>query len=391
MASWVIQHKDHDHNVIHSIEPENLHFAQNNSAPHEISYEISLDNPVVLEENTVEGDAIGEYQHDWQLWRNGVAMDEMAGIITSVHSNQGTNMLEVAGKSWLHYLDRRFYPFDPLDPYAYRLSAYQVDVTSIIHDMISAVQAQPNSLQYDLSDLVSRTTYVDNMRIEFGDTEMILSKISTMAEGKPGFDFACSSTRQFQLFYPEFRDPTDPNQLAGYLFVQNDPEIPATEAIPGVADGALYEADWSSGGPAGTHILGLGAGLASKLGSAWGSQDAQQIFRRLDMSIDFGDVPNRAKLDRLTKGALRAGIGPIRDAPVKVLPEKVVDFWNRYRPGVYYVELASLEGAHGIRGRKKLQQIDCTVSNEGEELVELHSTLYDYWFNTDLSTIVREP
>jgi hypothetical protein len=391
MPEYRIRHLKHNGELLHTVQrPIDLHFALNNSAPHDISYAVSLDDPITRENNTLENDFIGEYQYDWEL---------MSGLITNIHSHQSDGIIEVTGKSWMHYLDKRFYPFDPLNPYKYRLSAYQKDATEIIHDMISAVQAQPHSMQFDLSDLVSASTFIENMRIEYGDTETILSKITTMAEGKRPdcFDFSVITekfpgdpviNKRFHVWHPDRGDPTS---VVGYLYVPDDPDTEATEGHPNITDPALYDVDWTSNGPAGTHILGLGAGLAVKLGSSWGHEEAQQIFRRLDFSIDFGDVPNRAKLDRLTTGAMRAAIGPSRDAPVKIRPESVNDFWGRYKPGVYYVELADLEGAHSVRGRKKLQQIDCTVTAEGEELVELHSTLYEYWFNTDESTITREP
>lgn len=404
MAFFQIRHLKHNGELLHTVEPQDLHFALNNSAPHDISYNVNLDDPVVAESNTLEGDFLGEYQHDWELLRDGKPMDQMSGLITGLHSHQSDGVIEVTGKSWLHYLDKRFYPFDPLRPYAYRFSAYQQDVTDIIHDVISAIQAQPYSLQFDLSDLVGQTTFIDNLRIEFGDTESILSKINALAEGRRPdcFDFYVLTehltgqqqiNKRFRVAHPDYignfgSSPTNP---ITYLYVPTDPDVPATEAAANNTDPGIYDADWTSNGPPGTHILGLGAGLAFKLGAAYGHQEAQEIFRRLDFSIDFGDVPNRNKLDRLTQGALRAGIGPERDAPVKVIPEKITNFWEKFKPGVYYVELASLEGAHGIRGRKKLQQIDCQVTNEGEELVELHSTLYEYWFNTDETTIFRQP
>lgn len=406
MAFFQVRHLNHDGSLVHTVEPLDLHFALNNSAPHDISYNVSLDDPVVDEENTLEGDFLGEYQHDWELLRDGQPMDQMSGLVTGLHSHQSDGIIEVTGKSWLHYLDKRFYPFNPLNPYQYRLSMFQKDPTEIIHEMINTVQQADYSLEFDLSDLVGQDIgYKQNMRIEFGDTETILSKITTMAEGKrPNcFDFYVITehlsgqqriNKRFRVNHPDYVGNYDssPTNPVTYLYVPTDPDVPATEATSAAnTDPGIYDADWTSNGPAGTHILGLGAGLAYKLGAARGHKEAQRIFRRLDFSVDFGDVPSRTKLNEFTEAALRAGVGPSRDAPVKIIPENVANFWDKFKPGVYYVELASLEGAHGIRGRKKLQQVDCTVDNSGNEMVELHSTLYEYWFNTDETTIVVEP
>jgi hypothetical protein len=372
MAAWQIRHKNHQHEILHTVDPEDLNFNINLNDPHDINYSISLDHPVVKEENTAEGDFIGAYQTDWILLRNGTPIPGMSGMITSVHLAEGEEKIDIAGKSWLHYLERRIYPYNPLNPTQYRFRAYQTDVALIIHDMLQAVLAMPYSVAIDVSDLTAWTTFNENMKIEFGDTEDILSKIKGMAEGKPGFDFEITWDRKFKLYYPEYSDPT----IIEFKMVTNaKPTLTQTDSALSV--------DWTDNGPEFTHILGLGAGSSPHLGAARGSTEGQQVFRRLDGSVDFGDVPSRAKLNRLTEGALRAGVRPQREVPIDVAPENIsANFWDNIVPGVYFVNITDLYG-HEVTGTKKLTSIEANITNEGEELVKLHSTLWRAWYSVD--------
>jgi hypothetical protein len=374
MALWQVRHFSHSGDLLHTINPENLRFSLNHNDPHDIAYEVSMDNPVIDEENTGEGDFIGAWQQDWRLLRDGTPIQGMSGPITSVHMAEGEEAVQITGKSWLEYLDRRHFPWDtdlsditeiPM------FRAFDKDVTDIIKDIIQATMARPNSLAIDTTDLDSRTTFRENLRIEFVDTESILSKIKQLAEGEPGFDFEMTWGKHFKLYYPEFSDPTN----IEFISITAEPPTLTTT-------NAAYDVDWTDNGPQGTHLLALGSGLAYRMAIALGSDDGQETFRRLDFTMDFGDVPKKAKLSRLAKGALRAGVRPQREVPIKIIPEQIHDFWTRVRPGSYFVNRTDLI-AHQVTGTKKIIGIECEVTNEGEELVELHSELWRAWYNVE--------
>lgn len=376
MAAWQVRHFDHSGNVLHTIDPENLHFTINSNDPHDISYDISLDNPIIAEENTAEGDTIGAYQHDWHLLRDGTIVQDMAGMITGIHISEKEDKMEVSGKSWLHYLDRRHYPFDkPADVHTLKqiqFRAFETEVTEIVRDMINATCARPYSLDIDTSSLTGMTTFDENFKIEYLDLESILSKIKSLAEGHPGFDFNIGWQKDFNIYYPEFADPTDPE----FILVTAEP--PTQQHT-----NAAYEIDWTDNGPQGTHLIAQGSGLAFREMFSLGSIEGQQTFRRLDFDEDFGDVSSPVKLRRLADGALRAGVRPQREVPIKVVPEQIHDFWTRVKPGCYFINNTELGGGHSVTGTKKLIQIDCEVTNEGEELVELHSELWKAWYDVD--------
>lgn len=371
MANWQIRHRTHNGDLLHTIDPENLNFTINLDDPHDISYEVSTDNPVIEEENTAEGDWLGAYQHDWELLRDGEIITGMAGMVTSINIPSGQEVVKVTGKSWLHYLERRHYPFDPHNPLTWRLRMHNEDVCDIIHEMLTATLSRDYSLNIDLLDLVARTTFDSSLRIEFGDTEDMLSKIKTLAEGKPGFDFEILENKEFRLYYPEYSDPT----ILAFMMITGSPETVVH------TDSAL-ETEWTDNGPEGTHLLAFGAGSSYKMGRNYGSTEGQQTFRRLDHSMDFGDQPNFDALEKLAKGALRAAVRPQREVPIKVAPENINDFWNVVRPGVYFESRTNIYG-HQVTGTKKLVSIDAEITNEGEELVELHSTLWKAWYDVD--------
>lgn len=375
MASYLVQHRDHNDNILHTYVPEELSWSKNLNDPHTFTCQMSLDNPIIQEENTPEGDFAGAYQTDFRLIRDGNI--RMAGMITSLHIPQGQEYIQIEGKDWSHYLSRRIYPFNPLIPTQFRLvmpnpgtSDPDPDVTDIIYQMLNTVQQRDYSLILDLSDLVSRTTFTERIRIEFGDTEDILSKIKTFAEGKPGFDFEVTWDRKFKLYYPEYSDPTILAWSLGGAF-----------STPNSSPSFL-DMDWTDNGPTGTHLLALGAGSSFKLGRAIGSVEAQQQFRRLDHTEDFGDVPNRAKLNRLANGALSAAIRPQREVPMKVVPEDIPDFFDKFHPGVYFYVSWDLE-AHQVTGEHKLLGFEVNVDNAGNEEVTLHESLWRAWYTVD--------
>jgi hypothetical protein len=182
VSQYLIRHRKHNGDVLHTFTPENLHFALNLNLSHDISYQIALDNPIIQEENTAEGDPFGAYQTDWQLLRDGQQVDEMRGMITSVHIPSESEYVELTGKSWLHYLERRHYPFDfdPNGPYFKQIlfRAFQTDMASIISSIIQAVCSRPHSLAISTDFLDGMPpTFRENVQIDFGDTEDIFSKI----------------------------------------------------------------------------------------------------------------------------------------------------------------------------------------------------------------------
>lgn len=99
MAIWQVRHKNHQEETLHTFRPENLHFERNLDDAHTISYQISLDNPIIRESNTREGDPFGSYQTDWHLLRNGVPVRGMAGMLTNLNIPQGQEYVEVNGQS----------------------------------------------------------------------------------------------------------------------------------------------------------------------------------------------------------------------------------------------------------------------------------------------------
>src|SRR5213596_1014883 len=171
MADWYIDHVNHDGSFIHRISPENLHVTWNKGehGPHELTYEIAGSNPI-------DRYKIEPYAIDFQLYRNSDMI--LDGMVTSFEFESEAEFMSVGAKSYLHYLEKRFFPFDPLQPNLHRVGnpprgfAYEgiaVSQTEIMQMLFSNIFAMPNSLPvtWELTDTVAEMDY----SVELGDTE----------------------------------------------------------------------------------------------------------------------------------------------------------------------------------------------------------------------------
>jgi hypothetical protein len=399
-SNYTVILKRHDGSTLYTVRPENLRFTFNLDAPHDISFELSLDRPMMEDNNTDEigGGPLGAYQHDWVLQRNGETLPGMAGIITSLSLTDANEALSITGKSWLHYLERRHFPYDPKNinpppgPNAEIIPprpeiifiAFQQDMSDIIHDMIAAVIARPYSLDIDLTHIGGGDTFKYNYEIDFGDSETIQSKLATLAEGKAPycFDYSIDEHKVFRMYHPEY---SDPHTLSWRLRVA----LPATDKYSSSL--IRGETSWTDSGPAGTHVVATGSSLqrrtdpinpSDQTGFARGSIDGQKTFRRLDFTQDFGEQPNDNRALQLTDGALRAGVRPQREVPIKVVIQDIPNFFTKFHVGNYFEAIVPL-GAHTITGTKKITSVEVEVTNEGDETALIHSTLWKAWYDVD--------
>lgn len=408
MANYTVIHKDHYGITINTVRPENLRFVQNLNAPHDISYELSLDRPMMSESNTAEGDPVGAYQHDWVLQRDGVTVPGMAGFITSLSLTESEESLLVTGKSWLHYLERRHYPFDPSFSVPQKpvpFQHFQHDMSRMIKGLLQAVLARDYSLVLDLSNLGvlvagnwTRDTYLDNWEIDFGDTEDIQSKLSQLAEGKPPrcFDYSIDEHKVFRMYHPEYSDP----ETIQWILTVGQPLIPAKDDRVGSSSALIRQGtSWTDNGPMGTHIVGTGTtpvvgnattnpegDSAATRGIAMGNPDGEFTFRRLDFTQDFGSAASPKRIRTLTEGALRAGVRPQREVPMRVAIDQVPNFFTKFHVGNYFQAIVPM-GAHTITGTKKIISVEVEVTDEGEETATIHNTLWRAWYNVDSSEV----
>lgn len=378
---WYIDHLDHDFNVFQTIRPENLHFTLRESDISTISYEISRNA------NDIYGDRAWFKNSDGSAFiapkRTGFRLRYGIDVILEgEHADPGTNyewgseVLAVAGKSYTNYLNERHFPFDPRPGHRndYVLTPgvggvnYQAgtptDVRDIVAALFDAIFTQPYSLPLT-RNLGPLTGIKIKYRLDLADTTMFFDLLKSLSQQYPGFEFEVTNNRVLKLYSPKYYGtPDNAVALPGYWciwdFDDRNVDFP----------NGLETLSFTNTGPEQTHLFGTGAGLAGQLGVALDYVPGMAKFWRRDGVKDYGDITNRAALEGQAQGDLSFGLNPVHEIPISVLPDEIPDFWKIFKPGVaVYIHL-DLEW-HQIDSPHEVVEIDCTVSTEGEQHVQL--------------------
>lgn len=403
MPAWKIDHLEHgdfmptgagadieagSDDPIATFSPDNLQFTLQlgKLGPGTISYEVGVGARNDLDDTLlVAHEFVGAYRTDFRLRRGDLAI--MEGMHTPAPSmsdeDRPVEKILIAGQDFLHYLQRRMWPYDAdlsyVDwPDGFRFKVAGGEIGQIVKDILETVRdvspnwpAAPDALgtgggmfSYGLGYTldIDNTAVTTNYEISAMDTTTIYDLISALAgnaRGLGGFDFGMSLSKVFYLRYPELStidSPVATIEVDGDTFRANARSI-----------------GFTNDGPQATHFLGMGAGTSGQAGGVNRHFRANSaVYRRLDDSVDYGDVKNLTLLENLTGGALSTGANPIFEIPIVVNPADFpdVDFWNTFQPGVYVTVNYDLL-AHALASAQKIVSMDCTVSQEGDELVTL--------------------
>lgn len=254
----------------------------------------------------------------YELWRqssgNGVCIS--AGMLASINLQKNRDTVLVAGKDWIHYLQRRLYPFDPAaylaggwtrwprrwpdirGTHGPAQSSSPVDVSIVVRQLIQTITREepteeppigytwPASQNADVFGAIPITQNIpltgNTVRyvIYPGDPTTIYDHITRLSEmTEKGFEFDIGPiSMEFRLWSPR-RNHTQ--TIPVYTFRATDDE----------ESGAMTEFDWTNDGPEGTYLVGLGAG-EHKAGATWTTERNVTEFSRLDKAYDFGQIPN---------------------------------------------------------------------------------------------------
>lgn len=309
MGDFLVYHRDVETGIITGqYVPENLNFGIRNSEPGDIAYEIPLAEPFLRREE------FGPYRTDYQLYRRGNSGQYTLlteGMITSVNLNGDRDSVLIAGKDWLHYLERRVYPFNPV---AYRAGgaigtggwrdwpkqwpeidpdtmlvedADPIEVRIIVEDILLAmVEALLPAIPGVAADTLPRgqlgimfnnvdTGKKTKYKVFPGDGTTILDHIKKLSEMVDGFEFdILPQSLEFKMWHP---DRLTSQPVYRFLGV-------GTEST-----GQVIEADWTNDGPEGTVLLGLGT-ADKKAGALWYYKPSVDQYRWLDKVYDFGEL-----------------------------------------------------------------------------------------------------
>ena len=346
MPDFHIIHKDHNGVALGECTPNNLSFGMPLNDVGYIQYDLDDNHPLANYLYT------RPYVTDWELWVDDIPL--MGGLHTSINrASADANAITVAGKDWLHYLEKRFYPFDPTNIETYWYSVGTTDVYTILTHLLDTTLGRKNSLglTYSFGSFGSTIDYA----VTPGDMEDIASKLKSLSEGSPGFDFEITYDKQILLYSPHKVSVSNLYFIAG----QN-----------------LLDVNWTDNGPTSTYFLGIGTGpttMVGQVGYGWhegeyGGEDdpLSPVYRRLDSGKDFGTLPtdelDNPYLKRLTRGESIKAIVPKIELPLSVIPD--INFWTYARPGVV-VNVEIDDQYENINSEYRIVGIEYTSDDEG--------------------------
>lgn len=398
---WLVDHYEHEFvpvvvgepeiedsgELIETVRPENLHFILRlgSLGPEDADYEISRYALNEGSASAVSLDMVGAYRTDFRIRRSDIPTAILAGMHTAAPSgDDGENpndSVRIAGKGWLHYLERRCWPYDADLSYVnwpdgFRFKVAAAEIGDIIKDLLETIRdVSPNYPDppdddfpsYSLAFTVDCDSTGHNRNFEIDAFESqsmyeIVQSLSQAEKTEGGFDFNMTPSKVFRLVAPEDGDPDDP------IFTLE------VDAITHVAN--MLDAAFTNTGPEATHVLGVGAGTSTRQGGVNKHFRANSArYRRLDTVRDFGDVKDLDTLEGLTSGALSFGANPVHEIPITVNPADIPDFWNITRPGKY-ITVDYDFGWHHIESVQRIVEMDCSVDLEGNERVALSLNQY---------------
>ncbi len=345
-----------DGSLLDIVKPENLNFTLNKKSPHTINYEYS-------HQQGVYHDFVGAYRTDFELrWGTTTIMRGMH--VPAPETAKGTGFSTIYGKDWSHYLEKRHYPFDPLNPNTYRVPGVPagyamyygaVDAVVIIKSLLDTVLSMPYSLNMTYPTLTTHIGLPIDFQLALADTTDVLSFISSFSDIFPGFDYEVLHTKEFRIYSPHKYDPlvVGDSSKANYIFDSSNPEL--------ITEGPRY----INNGPAATHWLGVGSGIgATRLGSALGYVPAQQVYRRLDGTADYSVVKKLSDLQLRAKSDFSFALNPQHEITFTVQAEHIANFWTLFTPGSA-IWLDSELTSHRIQSAQEIVQMDCTADNHG--------------------------
>ena len=372
---WTVNHLEHDDSLIVTLRPEDLTFTLNKgeNGPHTVNYNVSRSR------NAIEPDFIGPYRTDFELLRDDDVI--IAGMHTMLGVNSDEEMAQVAGKGWLHYLQRCFWPFNDTDfdayvygfglvaptlgdPFAgYAYSAVNQEVMDIITDMLTLVLSFDDTLPITHS-LVSISHDIEFFSIDLIDTESIYDKIVTLSQEDPGeFDFWVDNNKEFHRIAPRKYN------VANVVSDENDDDIMHIFDSE-VLDSGLHAVRFTNTGPDATWLLGYGASQSHDLADVRQYGPAITTYRRLMNIANFPGIITPERVQRLTRKKLLFGLNPVHEITIEVVTDRVANFWTNISPGCAIWLKADLE-AHVIDSAQEVVSIECTPDISGNELAVL--------------------
>lgn len=349
-------------------------------------------------------DEFASYATNYELYRqsSGAGVCISAGMLTSMNFNKDRDTVLIAGKDWIHYLERRIYPFDP-QLYisggwtqwprqwpdvrgAFGSQNYNdpspVDVGFIVRQLLQSMLFEPpteiNAANFPLATnwptgaastfgvpafTVNVPTFgeVTKYKIFPGDATTIYDHVRKLSEQSSfGFEFDIDPITLAITVYPGRRD----SGALIYSFFPSDDELV----------GQIVEFDWTNEGPEGTYLVGL-ASRDKRIGDIWTDLDNVQAFGRLDKVYDYGEISNSDLVLEMLKD--QNDLHPQKKLQLSLFnPEFLaLNFYTGGRPrgliGLRVRVIADFDPLHTVFADFRINALNFNVDSSTNETVAL--------------------
>lgn len=311
MAQYLVIHREASTGIVTGqYVPEKLSWSMRRSQPGEIVYEVPLADPHMTRPQGGLVPEFGPYRTHWYLYRDSKLLN--AGLMTTTNLLDDRDSVLVSGKDWLHYLQRRLYPWNPNSyrdgdwinwpvGWPHETGGYRevrgdpVEVVDIVKEILARMQAvvapdipgvagdtAPRG-QLPIGFSVQPSGYTTKYSILPADTASIFDHIESLSEKVDGgFDFEITPFQEFKMYFPNRSGP-----LPVYSF-----RVVTDNTGGDLAFGEVTKADWTNEGPDGTFLWGHGV-VEHQVGAVWYYKPSIDKYLWLDKSYDYGELRNQ--------------------------------------------------------------------------------------------------
>jgi len=315
MSDWIVYHRDHSGNNYGEFNPLNLRWGKSLIGPGYITYDIPLSNALATLGQT------RPYRSDFSLQTRGGGPHIMSGIHTevSIQDHYKNRVMSVAGKDYLHYLEKVIWPKDPNSNYRTTTAAdptngtvfdYTGSVSYVIYRLIREScndSGIADSLQWQFLGTPSSGGTEVRYRIDPGDTRTIADHISEiLSMGDPAV------TRFLQLVAPWGEPSLNFPSSALPAYGTSTPVTYKFICRPG---GNAEFLSFRHGGIRGTRVFGIAQGPSNRKGVI--NYAGGSLYRRLDIVEEFSGPSALANLTTLVASAASEALVPDIEVQVK--------------------------------------------------------------------------
>jgi len=361
-TDWLVYHYETSGGIIGEVTPLNLRWGVTVDGPGYITYDMPIANNHLAHQLRTK-----PYRTDWQLLNRNGGQWITRGFHTEVTIDDyfNTRMMKVAGKDYLHYLERIMWPRDPnsnyrtstfLDSTNGTVFDYTDTIDYLVYKLISEATGYVNySFVPSFTGAPSPTGSGFRYRVEPGDTRTLWQHITDL------FSLG-DSTENYYLRLDQYGNYDFPsNLLPRYSTI----DTPAYDFDANPRGGNCELVSFRHGGIRGTWFFGLASGPSAK--KAVLGNNGMSAYRRWDISEEFTGPNAYTNLSTLVASSLEEALIPDIEIQVKWVeePEKFSPWFREYFwPGVRVGLKADL-GWIDINDTFTVMALECSVENDG--------------------------